>query len=170
MMENTMQTTIETRTFQQVKANRTKARSFILSKINNSYISGSDRDSKVLDYLLKITSHYNTTLYTGTDRNIAIQVNLSESSVKKTFRELKNEGLILPPQHGKRRGIFIKNGKKVKNGYDLTPIYNYFADPQKTKNTEQIKNDKNNVLKLYKKASALLKKIKALAVTFGFYT
>lgn len=154
-----MQETTEIRTFQQAKAERTKARSFILSKAGNSLIAG-DKDSKsrtlILQYLINLTARHNTTIYTGTNRNLAIDTNLSESTVKRILRELVHEGLIIPPQYGQRRGIRKdKTGQRIKNGYDIAPLYDYLADPKRTENANQKKQERRAVLNVYKEVLAI---------------
>ena len=164
-----MQETTEIRTFQQAKAERTKARSFILSKASNSLIAG-DRDSKsrtlILQYLINLTARHNTTIYTGTNRNLAIDTNLSESTVKRILRELVHEGLIIPPQYGQRRGIRKdKTGQKIKNGYDIAPLYDYLADPKRTKNAEQKKQDRRAALNVYKEVLEIFRQASASGYT-----
>ncbi|MBO7350615.1 MAG: hypothetical protein J6U18_03370, partial [Acetobacter sp.] len=84
-------------------------------------------------------------------RNLAIDTNLSESTVKRILRELVHEGLIIPPQYGQRRGIRKdKTGQRIKNGYDIAPLYDYLADPKRTENANQKKQERRAVLNVYK--------------------
>lgn len=164
-----MQETTEIRTFQQAKAERTKARSFILSKAGNSLIAG-DKDSKsrtlILQYLINLTARHNTTIYTGTNRNLAIDTNLSESTVKRILRELVHEGLIIPPQYGQRRGIRKdKTGQRIKNGYDIAPLYDYLADPKRTENANQKRQDRRAALNVYKEVLDIFRQASASGYT-----